>query len=109
MPFDGLEFDPALRWIDVANDIAFLTMDLAAHGRDDLRRETLQAWLTAAGDFDALALLPYYELYRALVRAKVAALRGQQARRRDTTIGACAALPRMGGDARGATGSRRSC
>lgn len=79
VPFDGLEFDPALRWIDVANDIAFLTMDLSAHERDDLRRETLQAWLTAAGDFDALALLPYYELSRALVRAKVAALRGQQA------------------------------
>jgi len=79
VPFDGLEFDPALRWIDVANDIAFLTMDLAAHQRDDLRREALQAWVTAAGDFDALTLLPYFELYRALVRAKVAALRGQQA------------------------------
>ncbi len=36
---------PGLRWIDVANDIAFLTMDLAAHERDDLRREALQAWL----------------------------------------------------------------
>jgi aminoglycoside phosphotransferase family enzyme/predicted kinase len=78
VPFDGLEFDPALRWIDVANDIAFLTMDLSAHQRDDLRRVTLQAWLTASGDFDALALLPYFELYRALVRAKVAVL-GQQA------------------------------
>ena len=31
------------------------------------------------GDFDAVALLPYFELYRALVRAKVAALLGQQA------------------------------
>ena len=32
-PFDGIEFDPALRFIDVANDIAFLTMDLAMHDR----------------------------------------------------------------------------
>ena len=78
--FDGLEFDPGLRFIDVANDLAFLTMDLAVHGRTDLRRETLQAWLEASGDFEAVALLPYFELYRALVRAKVAALRGQQAR-----------------------------
>ena len=35
--FDGLEFDPALRFIDVANDIAFLTVGLcwlgAAIGR----------------------------------------------------------------------------
>jgi aminoglycoside phosphotransferase family enzyme/predicted kinase len=78
--FDGLEFDPGLRFIDVANDLAFLTMDLAVHGRIDLRRETLQAWLEASGDFQAVTLLPYFELYRALVRAKVAALRGQQAR-----------------------------
>ncbi len=78
--FDGLEFDPGLRFIDVANDLAFLTMDLAVHGRTDLRREALQAWLETSGDFAAVALLPYFELYRALVRAKVAALRGQQAR-----------------------------
>ena len=32
-----MEFDPALRFIDVANDLAFLSMDLAAHGRRDLR------------------------------------------------------------------------
>jgi aminoglycoside phosphotransferase family enzyme/predicted kinase len=76
--FDGIEFDPALRWIDVASDIAFLTMDLSAHGRDDLRAAVLQGWLMATGDFEALALLPYFECYRAVVRAKVAALRAQQ-------------------------------
>jgi hypothetical protein len=78
--FDGLEFDPGLRFIDVAADLAFLTMDLAVHGRADLRQVVLQAWLEACGDFEAVALLPYFELYRALVRTKVAALRGQQAR-----------------------------
>jgi aminoglycoside phosphotransferase family enzyme/predicted kinase len=87
--FDGLEFDPGLRFIDVANDLAFLTMDLAVHGRIDLRREALQAWLETSGDFEAAALLPYFELYRALVRAKVAALRGQQAR--NTAAGATGA------------------
>jgi aminoglycoside phosphotransferase family enzyme/predicted kinase len=78
LAFDALEFDPALRWIDVASDLAFLTMDLAAHGREDLRRAVLQAWLEASGDFEALALLPCFEAYRALVRAKVAALRSRQ-------------------------------
>jgi aminoglycoside phosphotransferase family enzyme len=77
--FDGLEFDPALRFIDVANDLAFLSMDLGAHTRPDLRRELLNAWTAASGDYEAVTLLPYYEGYRALVRAKVAALRGQQA------------------------------
>ncbi|HET7203635.1 MAG TPA: AAA family ATPase [Steroidobacteraceae bacterium] len=82
--FDGLEFDPALRFIDVASDLAFPSMDLSAHERADLRRTLLDAWTAASGDYAAVELLPYYETYRALVRAKVAALRGQQAR--DATI-----------------------
>ena len=78
MPFDGIEFDPGLRFIDVVNDIAFLAMDLAERGRDDLRLAALQAWLETIGDFAGLPLLQYYETYRALVRAKVAALRALQ-------------------------------
>jgi aminoglycoside phosphotransferase family enzyme/predicted kinase len=77
-PFDGIEFDPGLRFIDVVNDIAFLAMDLAERGRDDLRLAALQAWLETLGDFAGLPLLQYYEIYRALVRAKVAALRALQ-------------------------------
>lgn len=77
-PFDGIEFDPALRYIDVANDLAFLTMDLAVRGRNDLRHAVLNAWAEALGDYAALPLLPYYEVYRALVRAKVAGLRARQ-------------------------------
>ena len=76
--FDGIEFDPALRYLDVASDLAFLTMDLSVRGRDDLRHATLQAWAETLGDFEALRLLPYFETYRALVRAKVAALRALQ-------------------------------
>jgi aminoglycoside phosphotransferase family enzyme/predicted kinase len=77
-PFDGIEFDPALRFIDVVNDIAFLTMDLAERGHAELRRAVLQAWAESLGDWQGLPLLPYYEAYRALVRAKVDALRALQ-------------------------------
>ena len=77
-PFDGIEFDPALRYIDVVNDIAFLTMDLAERSHWALRRAALQAWAETLGDWQGLRLLPYYEAYRALVRAKVDALRAQQ-------------------------------
>ncbi len=77
-PFDGIEFDPALRFIDVVSDLAFLTMDLSAHGRPDLRHAALQAWAETLGDFAGLRLLPYFECYRALVRAKVSALRAAQ-------------------------------
>lgn len=73
--FDGIEFDPALRWIDVASDIAFPVMDLQAHGRRDLAAELLDAWLEASGDHEALAVLPAYVVYRALVRSMVALLR----------------------------------
>lgn len=77
-PFDGIEFDPALRYIDVVNDIAFLAMDLAERGHAELRRAALQAWAETLGDWAGLPLLPYYETYRALVRAKVNALRALQ-------------------------------
>lgn len=80
-PFDGIEFDPVLRYVDVANDVAFLTMDLAERGRADLRRAVLQAWCEVLGDWDGLPLLPYYEVYRALVRAKVHSLRALQLER----------------------------
>jgi len=76
--FDCIEFDPGLRWIDVASDIAFLAMDLLAHGRRDLAYRFLDAWLAASGDHDALPVLRYYMAYRALVRALVARIRAGQ-------------------------------
>ncbi|MCC7547873.1 MAG: AAA family ATPase [Burkholderiales bacterium] len=76
--FDALEFDEALRWTDTLSDAAFLAMDLHAHDRPDLAARFVDAWLSHSGDYSDLALLRYYEVYRALVRAKVAALRAQQ-------------------------------
>ena len=73
--FDCIEFDPALRWIDVQSDIAFLTMDLQAHGRRDLAFRFLDRWLEVTGDVPGLAVHRYYAVYRALVRAMVAAIR----------------------------------
>jgi aminoglycoside phosphotransferase family enzyme/predicted kinase len=70
-PFDCLEFDPKLRWIDVMNDVAFLVMDLMAHGRSDLAFTFLNSYLEHTGDYDGVRLLPFYAVYRALVRAMV--------------------------------------
>jgi aminoglycoside phosphotransferase family enzyme/predicted kinase len=74
VPFDCIEFDPDLRWIDVMSDIAFLVMDLASHSRADLSFALLSRYLEVTGDFDGLRVLPFYAVYRALVRAKVDAL-----------------------------------
>ena len=76
--FDALEFDPGLRWIDVASDLAFLSMDLRARGHPELSSALLDGWLTGGGDFGALETLRFYEVYRACVRAKVAAIRLRQ-------------------------------
>ena len=78
--FDAIEFSEALRFIDPIADVAFLCMDLEAQGRPDLGWHFLNAWLEHSGDHAGLALLPWYLVYRALVRAMVAGLRwGQSA------------------------------
>ncbi len=76
--FDALEFDASLRWIDVANDIAFLVMDLAARGHCDLAWTALSGWLEASGDYAALVVMRYYLVYRSMVRAVVASIRRRQ-------------------------------
>jgi aminoglycoside phosphotransferase family enzyme/predicted kinase len=76
--FDCIEFDPALRMTDVYADVAFLAMDLMAHGRSDLAMRFVDRWLERSGDHDGLPVLRYYLVYRALVRAMVAAIRSAQ-------------------------------
>lgn len=78
VPFDAIEFDPALRWIDTISDFAFLWMDLLDHRLPALAAVCLDAWLEAGGDHAGLALLRFHAVYRAMVRAKIAALRAAQ-------------------------------
>lgn len=73
--FDGIEFNPALRWIDTLNEIAFLLMDLRHFKRADLAQCLLDHYLQCTGDFSGLSLLCFYQVYRAMVRAKIAAIR----------------------------------
>ncbi len=76
--FDALEFDRKLRDVDVVSEAAFLAMDLRAHGRTDLDYEFLNRYLEVGGDYDGVEVLPFYLVYRALVRAKVAAIKRTQ-------------------------------
>jgi hypothetical protein len=78
-PFDGIEFNPQLRWIDVMSEIAFLVMDIRDRGYPYLAHRLLNACLQHTGDYSGLSVLRYYIVYRALVRAKVAVLRSVQA------------------------------
>lgn len=72
--FDCLEFEPAFRWIDVADEVAFLLADLDARGYRLHEGAFLAGYLSQSGDYQACRLLPVYKAHRALVRAKVTAL-----------------------------------
>ena len=73
--FDTVEFDPALREIDVGADLAFMVMELGHAGRDDLGAELVRAYREAGEDPGDDRLVSFFASYRAWVRAKVAALR----------------------------------
>lgn len=87
VPFDALEFDPALRWIDVISEVAFLVMDLCVRARSDLAYRFLSHYLMQTGDYSGLALMPLYLRYRAAVRAKVTLLARAQGATAEADVG----------------------
>lgn len=77
--FDALEFDEALATIDVGYDLAFLLMDLdLRHGRAAANR-VLNRYVARTGDAGLVAGLPVWLSLRAMIRAHVAATRGEDA------------------------------
>lgn len=77
-PFDCIEFNEDLRWNDVMSEVAFLVMDLTDRGAPELAHVFLDAYLADTGDYAGLAVLRYFMVYRALVRAKVHLMRAGQ-------------------------------
>jgi uncharacterized protein len=80
--FDCIEFNDRFRFIDIANDLAFLAMDFDFKGRSDLGNLLLR---NAAREFDDAGMLKvanFYKCYRAFVRGKVESL---QAAEKETT------------------------
>src|SRR5690606_10996705 len=69
--FDALEFDPALRWIDVMGEVAFLVMDLLVPGQRALAWQFLKRYLQAGGDYGGLGLSPIHLASGARGRASV--------------------------------------
>ncbi len=76
--YDCIEFNAELRWIDVMSEIAFLVMDLIDHDLAALGWRLLNRYLEHTGDYQGVRVLRYYLVYRAMVRAKVTALRAHQ-------------------------------
>lgn len=75
---DCIEFSRELRELDVADDLAFLVLDLAALGAEQLGARLLATYRACGGDAGPPPLIAFYAAYRALVRAKVTLLRAEQ-------------------------------
>lgn len=69
--FDCIDFNDEFRWTDTMADLAFLAMDLEDKKRPDYAHLAINAYLEQSGDYQGLAVLRYYQCYRAVVRAKV--------------------------------------
>ncbi|MCB9877644.1 MAG: AAA family ATPase [Planctomycetes bacterium] len=82
--YDCIEFEPAFRCGDVATEVAFLAMDLRYRGAPALARAFVDAYVLASGDTQLPELMPLLCSYRAMVRAKVAAMAAAEAELDDT-------------------------
>jgi predicted kinase len=69
--YDCIEFNDRFRYIDVANDVAFLAMDFDHHERPDLSWQFVARMADALRDSEMLRLMDFYKCYRAYVRGKV--------------------------------------
>jgi uncharacterized protein len=76
--FDCIEFNDHMRWGDVMGEVAFVVMDLEDRKRSDLAFRFLNGYLERTGDYSGLAVLRFFLVYRALVRAKVTWFRAAQ-------------------------------
>jgi uncharacterized protein len=75
---DCIEFSKDFRCVDVASEVAFMAMDLDAHGREDLADIFVSEYVARTGDKELMRLLDLYKCYRANVRAKIAAIEWSQ-------------------------------
>lgn len=76
--YDCIEFSERLRSLDVANDVAFLAMDLDFNQRPHLASYFVDRMADALDDRDLPRLADFYKCYRAYVRAKVESMRSDE-------------------------------
>jgi predicted kinase len=69
--FDCIEFNDRFRFIDIANDLAFLAMDFDFEGKHELGNLFLRNAAREFGDPGLRDVANFYKCYRAFVRGKV--------------------------------------
>ena len=76
--FDCIEFNNRFRFIDIANDVAFLAMDFDFEGRSDLGNPLLRNAAREFQDGGMLKVTNFYKCYRAFVRGKVESIQATE-------------------------------
>lgn len=76
--YDRIEFNDSLRYADVAEDVAHLSMDLDYNGRTDLREYFLDQYIKKSKDQRLEEVVYFMMCYKACVRAKVSFFRATE-------------------------------
>jgi aminoglycoside phosphotransferase family enzyme len=69
--YDRVEFNDSLRYADVAEDVAHLSMDLEYHKHKDLQLYFIQTYVSKSRDHALEKILNFLVSYKAFMRAKV--------------------------------------
>jgi aminoglycoside phosphotransferase family enzyme len=69
--YDRIEFNDDLRYADIAEDVAHLSMDLDYHKRSDLRKHLISQYIAKSSDINLENLVYFLMCYKACIRSKV--------------------------------------
>jgi aminoglycoside phosphotransferase family enzyme len=69
--YDRIEFNDSLRYADVAEDVAHISMDLDYQKKSRLKRHFVSTYLEESKDFQLNFIVYFLMCYKACVRAKV--------------------------------------
>lgn len=75
--YDRLEFNDSLRYADVAEDVAHLSMDLDLHKKEKLRKHFISQYVKKSQDFELIKLVYFLMCFKACIRAKVSIFRAK--------------------------------
>lgn len=78
--YDRIEFNDSLRYADITEDVAHLSMDLDHYQRSDLRKYFLSQYMKKSKDQSLEELVYFLMCYKACVRAKVSFFRAKEER-----------------------------
>lgn len=76
--YDCIEFNKRFRYLDLAEDLAFLAMELDYYGYESLSRYFIQRMSENLDDRELTEIIDFYKCYRAYVRGKVKSMESSE-------------------------------